>query len=103
MPHPSLIWIVARVVALLSTIGGAQAFDETKYPNLKGQWNKNSSSAGFPVLRRSIRRRAMGLRNARRSLRNIKKFSRTASRTSERAAKATTPSIPGVLQPGCLG
>jgi hypothetical protein len=40
MPHPSLIWIVAQVVALLSTIGSAQAFDETKYPNLKGQWNR---------------------------------------------------------------
>jgi hypothetical protein len=40
MPHPSLIWIVAQVVALLSTIGGAQAFDETKYPNLKGQWTR---------------------------------------------------------------
>ena len=40
MPNPSLIWIVAQVVALLSTIGGAQAFDETKYPNLKGQWTR---------------------------------------------------------------
>ncbi len=40
MPHPSLIWIVAQVVVLLSTIGGAQAFDETKYPNLKGQWTR---------------------------------------------------------------
>ena len=40
MPHPSSIWIVAQVVALLSTIGGAQAFDETKYPNLKGQWTR---------------------------------------------------------------
>jgi hypothetical protein len=40
MPQPRLIWIVAQVVALLSTIGGAQAFDETKYPNLKGQWTR---------------------------------------------------------------
>jgi hypothetical protein len=40
MPNPSLIWIVAQVVVLLSTIGGAQAFDETKYPNLKGQWTR---------------------------------------------------------------
>jgi hypothetical protein len=40
MPHPSSIWIAAQVVALLFTIGGAQAFDETKYPNLKGQWTR---------------------------------------------------------------
>ena len=32
------IRVFAQAVALLATIGGAQAFDDTKYPNLKGQW-----------------------------------------------------------------
>ena len=34
---------LAQTVALLTTIAGAQAHDETKYPNLKGQWDR------FPV------------------------------------------------------
>jgi hypothetical protein len=31
---------VAMSVALLTTIGGAQAHDESKYPNLKGLWSR---------------------------------------------------------------
>src|SRR5207237_10859313 len=31
---------VALPVALLMTLGGAQAHDEAKYPNVKGQWNR---------------------------------------------------------------
>ena len=31
---------VAMPVALLISLGGAQAHDETKYPNLKGQWSR---------------------------------------------------------------
>jgi hypothetical protein len=31
---------VVRAVALLTTLSGAQAFDDTKYPNLKGQWDR---------------------------------------------------------------
>ncbi len=34
------IWLVAQAAVLLSTLSRAQAFDETKYPNLKGQWNR---------------------------------------------------------------
>src|SRR5262245_18748473 len=40
MLHRFSIWAVAQAVALLTTISGTQAFDETKYPNLKGQWNR---------------------------------------------------------------
>ncbi len=31
---------VALAVALLMTVGGARAHDDTKYPNVKGQWNR---------------------------------------------------------------
>ena len=36
----SLIRTVGLVAALLTTIGSAQAFDDSKYPNLKGQWER---------------------------------------------------------------
>ena len=32
--------IGAMTAALLVTIGGARAFDDAKYPNLKGQWDR---------------------------------------------------------------
>jgi hypothetical protein len=32
--------VLMLAAALLMTIGGAQAHDETKYPNLKGQWDR---------------------------------------------------------------
>jgi hypothetical protein len=31
------------VLALLAPLGAAQAFDETKYPDLKGQWNRTTA------------------------------------------------------------
>jgi hypothetical protein len=31
---------IALAAALLATTGGARAFDEAKYPDLKGQWNR---------------------------------------------------------------
>jgi hypothetical protein len=40
MLHRGSIWVLAQAVAVLSTIGSAQALDETRYPNLKGQWNR---------------------------------------------------------------
>ena len=42
MYYRSLIHAVAVAlpVALLMTIAGAQAHDDTKYPNLKGQWSR---------------------------------------------------------------
>ena len=46
----SSIHAVAQAVALLTTIGCAQAFDDTKYPNLKGQWTRApvAGAAGPP-------------------------------------------------------
>jgi hypothetical protein len=40
MPYRSSIVAVLSATALLMTIGRAPAFDDTKYPNLKGQWNR---------------------------------------------------------------
>jgi len=38
MHYQKAIGAVALAAALSATIGGARAFDETKYPDLKGQW-----------------------------------------------------------------
>jgi hypothetical protein len=40
MLYRSAILAVGMVVALTITIGAAQAFDDAKYPNFKGQWNR---------------------------------------------------------------
>src|SRR5262249_19571056 len=40
MQYPSLFCAFAQTVVLLTTIGAAQAHDESKYPNLKGQWDR---------------------------------------------------------------
>src|SRR5215468_10011262 len=45
MKHPNSIRAIAHAVALstialLTSIGAAQAHDESKYPNLKGQWER---------------------------------------------------------------
>jgi hypothetical protein len=40
------IGATALVVAMLAMIGGAAAFDESKYPDLKGQWRR-ASNAGL--------------------------------------------------------
>jgi hypothetical protein len=37
----SLIGAIAVSAALMATIAGAQAFDESKYPNWKGMWDRN--------------------------------------------------------------
>jgi hypothetical protein len=46
------IHAVVLTAALLSPVAGASAYDETKYPNLKGQWvrigNPNWAPAGAP-------------------------------------------------------
>jgi hypothetical protein len=34
---------LCALVALVATLGGAHAFDETKYPDLKGQWNRTTA------------------------------------------------------------
>jgi hypothetical protein len=38
MLHPRLIGVIALAFATL--MSGAQAFDETKYPDLAGQWTR---------------------------------------------------------------
>src|SRR5262249_185652 len=40
MFNRSIIGSVALAAALCMIIGGAQAFDESKYPDLKGQWQR---------------------------------------------------------------
>src|SRR5262245_24307599 len=43
----SSIRVAALLASLLLTIGVAQAFDDTKYPNLKGQWDRADPRGGF--------------------------------------------------------
>jgi hypothetical protein len=40
MSYPRSVSIIAGVVALLTTLGVAQAHEESKFPNLKGQWER---------------------------------------------------------------
>ena len=40
MLRRNLICAIATAAALLTTFGSAQAFDETKYPDLGGQWDR---------------------------------------------------------------
>ena len=40
MLYWSLIRVVGLAAALMITIGAAQAFDDAKYPNWKGQWDR---------------------------------------------------------------
>jgi len=43
MVNRSIIGSVALAAALCMTIGGARAFDESKYPDLKGQWQRTGA------------------------------------------------------------
>jgi hypothetical protein len=43
MPYRHAIGAAALTAALLIAAPGAQAFDDAKYPNLKGQWNRIGS------------------------------------------------------------
>ena len=43
MVNQSIIGSVALAAALCMTIGGARAFDESKYPDLKGQWQRTGA------------------------------------------------------------
>src|SRR6516162_10673289 len=42
----NIIGIIALAGALAITIGDAQAFDDSKYPNLKGQWRRADLGGG---------------------------------------------------------
>jgi len=43
MVNRGIIGSVALAAALCMTIGGARAFDESKYPDLKGQWQRTGA------------------------------------------------------------
>src|SRR5580704_12126739 len=47
MLYRSSIATVALATAMLMTIAAAQAFDETKYPDLKGQWDRAPSTGAW--------------------------------------------------------
>src|SRR5215813_8144624 len=40
MSYRSSTWVLAFAAALIGTIGSAQADDESKYPDWKGQWTR---------------------------------------------------------------
>jgi hypothetical protein len=48
MPDRRSVGLCALLGVLCLTIGGAQAFDETKYPDWKGQWLRVGSGQGTP-------------------------------------------------------
>ena len=48
MLHRSSTGAFAVVAALMVTIGVAQAADDAKYPNWKGQWNTIQPASGRP-------------------------------------------------------
>ena len=45
-PIGSRARVAASVAALLIMVAGARAFDETKYPDLKGQWRRVAVPSG---------------------------------------------------------
>ena len=48
MQHRALIGAIALAAVLATAASGAQAFDEAKYPNWKGQWLRAGSGQGAP-------------------------------------------------------
>ena len=51
MFHRSLKWVFALATALTATMGGAQAADDAKYPNWKGQWNAVNPRLGGQAIK----------------------------------------------------
>jgi hypothetical protein len=51
MTGRSLVAASALVVAVLAGIGTAQGFDDSKFPNLKGQWDRVDPRGGFDQTR----------------------------------------------------
>jgi hypothetical protein len=45
--YRSSITTVAQATAMLMTIAVAQAFDESEYPDLKGQWDRAAGTGGW--------------------------------------------------------
>ena len=48
MRHRSTIGVFTLIAALCITVAGARAFDESKYPNWKGQWLRVGGGQGAP-------------------------------------------------------
>jgi hypothetical protein len=51
MFYRNAIGAVALTAAWLGAVGGADAFDESKYPNLKGQWDRTTAPRFDPTAR----------------------------------------------------
>src|ERR1700724_4055792 len=51
MLHQSSSGAFALVVALTMTVGGAQAADDAKYPNWKGQWDSINPRLGGQIIK----------------------------------------------------
>jgi len=51
MFHRSLKWVFALATALTAAMGGAQAADDAKYPNWKGQWNAVNPRLGGQAIK----------------------------------------------------
>jgi len=51
MSYPSLTGAFALAAALMATMGGAQAADDAKYPNWKGQWDTINPRLGGQVIK----------------------------------------------------
>jgi hypothetical protein len=52
MHYRSTISVVASLAALLMTVAGAAAFDESKYPDLKGKWDRVAGPDGSKAMTR---------------------------------------------------
>jgi len=51
MSYRSSTGVIALAAALMAVIGGAQAADESKYPNWKGQWTTINARLGGQVIK----------------------------------------------------
>jgi len=58
MPYRSSIGSIALAAALTAAIAGASAFDETKYPDWKGQWGRVGSAQFDPSKPRGLGQQA---------------------------------------------
>src|SRR6266446_846901 len=72
MAYRGAIGASVLAAVLLMTVTASQAFDETKYPDLKGQWRRgpNANTAGVLGGRRPGHRRDLHLRIARNAARH---------------------------------
>src|SRR5215831_15987099 len=50
MFHQGSIGVCVTLAALLMTVGGVSAFDQTKYPDLRGEWRRGPNTITVRVL-----------------------------------------------------